>query len=160
MPSKVEANSPVANEKIGIVVSRYNDNITQRLLTAAIETLEQAGINQSRQTVVWVPGAWEIPIATQRLLSRPEIRGVVTLGAVIRGETTHDVHINTSVSQALMQLSLAAAKPVAFGVLTTNNLEQAIHRAGGNVGNRGHEAATALLEVLDALEKISPSQMS
>ncbi len=160
MPSKIEANPPVANEKIGIVVSRYNDNITQRLLTAAIETLEQAGIDQSRQTIVWVPGAWEIPIATQRLLSLPEIRGVVTLGAVIRGETTHDVHINTSVSQALMQLSLTAAKPVAFGVLTTNNLEQAIHRAGGSVGNKGHEAATALLEVLDALEKISPSQMS
>jgi 6,7-dimethyl-8-ribityllumazine synthase len=154
MPTQLGMNPTVSPGKIGIVVSRYNENITNRLLAAAIDTLKKAGYDDSRQSIVWVPGAWEIPVVTQRLLSQPDILGVVTLGAVIRGETTHDVHINTSVSQALMQLSLASAKPVAFGVLTTNNLEQAINRAGGNVGNKGEEAANALLEVLEALRNI------
>jgi 6,7-dimethyl-8-ribityllumazine synthase len=141
------------HQRIGIVVSRYNDNITQRLHDGAIKTLRQRGLIDDQVITIWVPGAWEIPIVAQELVRRPDVVGVITLGAVIRGETTHDVHINTSVSQALMQLSLASGKPVAFGVLTTNNLEQAIHRAGGNVGNKGEEAANAVLETLVALQQ-------
>ena len=154
MPVQIEPTKFASQGEIGIVVSRYNENITSRLLEAAVETLLECGVDASRQRVVWVPGAWEIPIVTQKLLDRAEILGVITLGAVIRGETTHDVHINRSVSQALMQISLAAKKPVAFGVLTTNNLEQAINRAGGNVGNKGQEAANALIEVMASLDTI------
>ena len=140
-------------QRIAIVVSRYNINITQRLLDGASETLRKHGLVDDQIVSVWVPGAWEIPVVTQELLRRPDVVGVITLGAVIRGETTHDVHINTSVSQALMQLSLSTGKPVAFGVLTTNNVEQAMHRAGGNVGNKGEEAANAILETLTALRE-------
>ncbi|MEO8268075.1 MAG: 6,7-dimethyl-8-ribityllumazine synthase [Aureliella sp.] len=134
--------------KIGIVVSTYNSNITQRLLEGSLKSLQSAGWDDQRVETVKVPGAWELPLAAQRLLDRDDVQGVVVLGAVIRGETTHDQHINRAVSQALMDLMLASGKPVGFGLLTCNTLEQAIHRAGGNVGNKGCETAEAVLAML------------
>lgn len=142
--------SPLPNEpsKIGIVVSKYNENITGKLWKAAVETLVENGIQDKDIWLVWVPGAWELTFATQKLLAKKECRGVIALGAVIRGETTHDQHINRAVSLSLMDLSVAHSKPVAFGLLTVNTLEQAIQRSGGNVGNKGNEAASALLDCL------------
>ncbi len=137
-----------ALQKIGIVVSTYNSNITQRLLEGSLKSLQSAGWNGDRVETVKVPGAWELALAAQRLLDRDEIQGVVVLGAVIRGETTHDQYINRAVSSALMDLMLASGKPVGFGLLTCNTLEQAIHRAGGNVGNKGCETAEAVLAML------------
>lgn len=134
--------------KVGIVVSSYNQNITGKLLQAAIETLQKNGVSGEDIIVAWAPGAWELPLLCQDLVEKKEVSAVISLGCVIRGETTHDQHINTSVSQALMQLSLKNSKPVAFGVLTVNTLEQAIHRSGGRVGNKGEEAATAVIEML------------
>jgi 6,7-dimethyl-8-ribityllumazine synthase len=138
----------LAQQKIGIVVSRYNDAITRKLSEAALKTLIDSGIPSQNILVVHVPGAWEIPFAVQRLVDDSNVVGVVTLGAVIRGETTHDVHINRSVSTALMQLSIDHNKPIAFGLLTVNSLEQAIQRSGGNKGNKGEECAEAILECL------------
>lgn len=134
-------------EQIGIVVSTYNSNITNRLLEGAKETLAKA--DRSFE-VTQVPGAWELPLAATWFAEKPEVAGVVTLGAVIRGETTHDQHINRAVSNALMDLMVRTGKPIGFGLLTCNTLEQAIHRAGGNVGNKGVEAAEAVLAMLDA----------
>jgi 6,7-dimethyl-8-ribityllumazine synthase len=134
--------------RFGIVVSRYHENITAKLLDGARRTLFGVGIDESSLRVAWVPGAWEIPLAAKRFVVKPDIAAVITLGCVIRGETTHDQHINHAVSAALMNLSLEYSKPVAFGVLTVNSLEQAIHRAGGNVGNKGEEAALAALAML------------
>lgn len=134
--------------KIGIVVSTYNSNITQRLLEGSLKTLQSAGWNGDRVETVKVPGAWELPLAAKRLLFRDKVQGVIVLGAVIRGETSHDQHINRAVSSALMELMLASGKPVGFGLLTCNTLEQAIHRAGGNVGNKGCETAEAVLAML------------
>ncbi len=134
--------------QIGIVVSTYNSNITQRLLEGAQATLADAGYGAERLAVVRVPGAWELPLAARQLAARPEICGLLTLGAVIRGETSHDQHINRAVSQALMQLMMESGKPIGFGLLTCNSLEQAIHRAGGNVGNKGCETAQAVLAML------------
>lgn len=134
------------NAQIGIVVSTYNSNITNRLLQGAIDTLNAAG--RTEHEVVKVPGAWEIPLAAQRLAQEENILGVVTLGAVIKGETSHDQHINRAVSQALMDLMLSTGKPMGFGLLTCNTMEQAIHRAGGNVGNKGQETAEAVLQML------------
>lgn len=134
------------NARIGIVVSTYNSNITNRLQQGAIETLSAAG--ETEHEVVKVPGAWELPLAAQRLAEQPGIVGVVTLGAVIKGETSHDQHINRAVSQALMELMLRTGKPIGFGLLTCNTMEQAIHRAGGNVGNKGQETAEAVLQML------------
>lgn len=136
--------------QIGVVVSSYNSNITGKLLEGAIATLDESGYGESRRVVVEVPGAWELPLAAIRLLSRESVAGVVTLGAVIRGETTHDQHINRAVSTALMEMMVTHQKPVGFGLLTCNTLEQAIHRAGGNVGNKGVETAQAVLAMLDA----------
>jgi 6,7-dimethyl-8-ribityllumazine synthase len=144
----MEATVPL---KIGIVVSTYNSNITQRLLEGSLKTLQSAGWQDQRVETIKVPGAWELPLAAQRLLEREEIQGVVVLGAVIRGETSHDQHINRAVSNALMDLMLASGKPVGFGLLTCNTLEQAIHRAGGNVGNKGSETAEAVLAMLEVV---------
>jgi 6,7-dimethyl-8-ribityllumazine synthase len=139
---------PAIDSKIGVVVSTYNSNITQRLQTGATETLQAAGWNQEQIETLQVPGAWELPLAAQWLLERQQVVAVLALGAVIRGETTHDQHINRAVSNALMELMLATGKPVGFGLLTCNSLEQAIHRAGGNVGNKGCETAEAVLAML------------
>lgn len=152
MPREISATSPTAllpnRHMVGIAVSKYNDHITEKLRLAAIDTLIAGGIPSEKILVVKVPGAWELPFAVQRLLASNELAGVIALGAVIKGETSHDQHINRSVSHALMQLSLDHNKPVAFGLLTVNSLEQAIHRSGGNQGNKGDECAAALLECL------------
>jgi 6,7-dimethyl-8-ribityllumazine synthase len=139
---------PTNDARIGIVVSTYNSNITQRLQTGASDTLLAAGWKSDQIETLQVPGAWELPLAAQWLLERQQIVAVLALGAVIRGETTHDQHINRAVSNALMELMLATGKPVGFGLLTCNSLEQAIHRAGGNVGNKGCETAQAVLAML------------
>lgn len=138
-----------ANDRqIGIVVSTYNSSITDKLLSGSIDTLSAAGVPREAMRIVHVPGAWELPLASRWLAQSSRIVGVITLGAVIRGETTHDQHINRAVSNALMELMQSSGKPIAFGLLTCNTLEQAIHRAGGDVGNKGEEAAQALLVML------------
>ena len=137
-----------AESKIGIVVSTYNTNITGRLQAGARQTLTEAGYTEERIVELTVPGAWELPLAARWLAEREDIAGVIALGAVIRGETSHDQHINRSVSHALMELMMQTGKPIGFGLLTCNTLEQAIHRAGGNVGNKGCETAEAVLAML------------
>ncbi len=139
---------------IAIVVSRYNESITGKLLDGAQQTLQAAGLDSERIVVARVPGAWELPLISARFLRQPNFGAVIALGAVIRGETTHDEHINRAVSLALMNLGLETGKPVAFGLLTCNTVEQAIHRSGGNVGNKGVESAEAVLEVLRLQHKL------
>ncbi len=148
MAHEILAQSQNSSGRYAIVVSTYNANITNKLLAGAIETLSAAGIASGDIVVVRVPGAWELPLAATLLAKKPSINAVITLGAVIRGETTHDQHINRAVSDALMDLMNETGKPVAFGLLTCNTLEQAIHRAGGNVGNKGCEAAEAAIDMV------------
>jgi 6,7-dimethyl-8-ribityllumazine synthase len=142
------ASKPIEPSRIAIVVSKYNDHITDKLCKAAVDTLVANGIRDQDIDVVRVPGAWELTYATQQMVKSQDCRGAIALGAVIKGETTHDQHINRAVSMGLMQLSLEHEKPIAFGLLTVNTLEQAIQRSGGNVGNKGDEAASALLDCL------------
>jgi 6,7-dimethyl-8-ribityllumazine synthase len=134
--------------------SRYNEHITGKLLAGAVETLQAAGVADGDIDVAWVPGAWEIPLVAQRFAQSEEYIAVLCLGAVIKGETTHDEHINRQVSLSLGQIALATDVPVLFGVLTCNTVEQAIHRAGGNVGNKGVECAQAALEMVRLLEQL------
>jgi len=148
MAHEILSQSQNADGRYAIVVSTYNSNITNKLLAGAIGTLTTAGIASGDIVVVRVPGAWELPLAAALLAKDPWISAVITLGAVIRGETTHDQHINRAVSNALMDLMNQTGKPIAFGLLTCNTLEQAIHRAGGNVGNKGCEAAEAAIEMV------------
>ncbi|MCA9247012.1 MAG: 6,7-dimethyl-8-ribityllumazine synthase [Planctomycetales bacterium] len=146
---------PQANgHRFAIVVSRYNESITEALLQGAVSTLTSAGVDDDAIVVVRVPGAWEIPLTANRLAASGKFDAVLTLGAVIRGETTHDEHINRAVSLGLTEASLANGIPVVFGVLTCNSLEQAIHRSGGNVGNKGQECAEAALEMAALMKQL------
>ena len=133
---------------IAIVVSRYNSSITGNLLEGALETLRAAGIDDERIVVAEVAGAWELVLPSLNFAISPPIAGVIVLGAVIRGETTHDQHINRAVTTALMNASIDSDTPIALGLLTCNSVEQAIQRSGGSVGNKGIEAAEALLDSL------------
>jgi 6,7-dimethyl-8-ribityllumazine synthase len=135
-------------DEVGIVVSTYNASITDNLLDGALYTLGAAGLAREAIRVVRVPGAWELPLAAKWLAESERIACVIALGAVIRGETTHDQYINSAVSSALMDLMQTTGKPVAFGLLTCNTLEQAIQRSGGDVGNKGQEAAEAALAMV------------
>lgn len=148
MPTEINASSRNCTGTYGIVVSTYNSNITNKLLDGAVETLTAAGLSSHEIVVAKVPGAWELPLAAKLFAEQRKVVAVLVLGAVIRGETTHDQHINRAVSNALMELMTSTGKPIAFGLLTCNTLEQAIHRSGGNVGNKGCEAAEAALEMV------------
>ncbi len=153
-PKVIEGKAGSSNHRIAVVVSRYNDMISQRILKAALETLSAKGVADQDVEVAWVPGAWEIPVVAQKMLKTGKFKGVIALGAVIRGETTHHTHIGTEVAAGLRRLTEKTGIPVAFGVLTTETLEQALARAGGKAGNKGIEAALALLETLSVLEQI------
>lgn len=153
MPQVFRGDSGPVSGRYAIVVSKYNQNITGKLLDGAIETLTAAGVADTAIDVAWVPGAWEIPLIAQKMAWNG-YAAVLCLGAVIRGETTHDQHINRQVSLSLGEIALEAGVPVLFGVLTVNSLEQAIHRAGGNVGNKGVECAQAALDMVRLLREL------
>ena len=149
-----EGDATVADARFAIVVSRYNQNITGKLLEGALATLGKHGVADDAIEVAWVPGAWELPVVAKQFAATGEFAGIICLGAVIKGETTHDLYINTQVSQSLGDLSLEYNLPVGFGLLTCQSMEQAINRAGGTVGNKGEETATAVLETLSVMRQI------
>ncbi len=140
---------------LAIVVSRYNESITGNLLAGALDTLRRREVADEQIEVAWVPGAWEIPLVAGELAASGRYLAVICLGAVIRGETTHDRHINRAVSTSLAEIGLDTGVPVLFGLLTCETVEQAIHRSGGNVGNKGSECAEAALEMIDLMAKLS-----
>lgn len=155
MPNEfVGETRPGDDAAFAIVVARYNEAITKKLLEGALATLAERGVAEKRMDVAWVPGAWELPLIARKFASSRKYAAVICLGAVIRGETTHDQHINTQVSQSLGQIALDQELPVLFGVLTCNTYEQAEARAGGAVGNKGSECALAALEMASLLAKL------
>ena len=154
MPNVFEGDTAPRDARFAIVVSRYNQSITSRLLAGAVETLTSRGVADGAIDVAWVPGAWEIPLVASRFASAGTYAAALCLGAVIKGGTTHDQHINRQVSISLGRIALDAGIPVLFGVLTCNTLEQAIHRSGGNVGNKGVECAEAALEMVSLLREL------
>lgn len=127
--------------KFGIIVSEWNEKITNSLLQACKETLQSLGAQESDITTVFVPGTYELPYGAKLLLQKNKVDAVIALGCVVRGETKHDDYINNAVSNGLMQLSLVANVPCIFGVVTTNDMKQAIDRSGGAHGNKGTESA-------------------
>jgi len=146
--------SAAAGRRFAVVVSRYNDTITRRLLDGALATLAEHGVAPAEIDVAWVPGAWEIPLVADRLARSRYYAAVLCLGAVIRGDTTHDQHINRQVSLSLGRTAVDTGVPVLFGVLTCQSLEQALQRAGGSVGNKGSECAQAALEMASLLSHL------
>lgn len=155
-----------AEGRFAIVVSRFNASVTTGLLEGALATLAAHGVSKERIDVAWVPGAFEIPTVASRLAEGGCYVAVLCLGAVIRGETTHDQHINRAVSLALAEIGVRTGVPVLFGVLTCNTLEQAIARSGGGpgtrgkdqpgsrVGNKGAECAEAALEMVNLMARL------
>jgi 6,7-dimethyl-8-ribityllumazine synthase len=154
MPNVVEPASLPATARFAIVVAEWNKHITQKLLDGAVDTLVSHAVADELIDVAWVPGSWEVPLVAGRMAGSGQYAAVICLGAVIKGETTHDEHINRAVSLALMELGLETEVPLLMGVLTCNTLEQAIHRAGGNVGNKGSECAEAALKMVGLLARL------
>jgi 6,7-dimethyl-8-ribityllumazine synthase len=140
---------------VALVVSRWNEFITERLKDGAIKTLIRHGIPEENITVVNCPGAYEIPLTAQTLLDTGKYDGIVCLGAVIRGSTPHFDYVCNAVNNGISQLNLSSGKPVTFGVLTTDTIDQAIERSGTKAGNKGEEASTALLEMISLINKIN-----
>ncbi len=140
--------------RVGILVSRYNETVTERLLAGAQACLRERGVGPERVDVLRVPGAGELPLAARTLAARGGYAAVVALGAVIRGETAHFDYVAGEASRGLMEVALHYGIPVGFGVLTCDTLAQALARAGGDAGNKGHEAASA---ALDAAALLAPA---
>lgn len=134
--------------KIGIVVSKWNEDITEALLLGAIDGLKAAGVSSKNILVRHVPGSFELPLAAQQLGQKKEVSGVICLGCLIKGDTPHFEVIAQATAAGIMEVGLKLNKPVVFGVITTLNRQQAIDRCGGKLGNKGEEAAVTLLEML------------
>lgn len=136
-----------AGKKFGLVVSEYYPEITTALLEGAKQTLIENGAKEEDIFIQYVPGAFEIPLGCVQLYKDKKCDAMIALGCVIKGETDHDKYINQSVASALMNLSLTSGKPFSFGVLTTNDYQQAVDRAGGKAGNKGIEAAVSAIKM-------------
>ena len=134
--------------RFAIVAARFNSFIVERLVDGALDALKRHGAETENITVVRVPGSWEIPFACARLANSDKLDAVIALGAVIRGSTPHFEHVSSEVSKGVAQVALSSGTPVAFGVLTTDTIEQAIERAGTKAGNKGFDAALAAIELV------------
>ena len=139
---------------IGIIVSKFNDQITQNLLEGAKSTLLAHGVIESNITVVFVPGAFEIPVVASHLAYSLEYDGVICLGAVIKGETDHYEYVASQASKGILDVSIESGVPIAFGVLTTRNSEHALARSGGDKGNIGSSCASTIIETINAISKL------
>ena len=151
----LEGNLSASPYSFGIVVSRFNNFITQRLLDGAVDCLRRHGAEESAIEVAYCPGGFEIPQVAQQLSASGKYDAVICLGCIIRGETPHFEYVANAVSTGLAKIALENPTPIVFGVLTTDSLEQAIERAGAKSGNKGWDAALAAIELADLRTKIS-----
>jgi 6,7-dimethyl-8-ribityllumazine synthase len=158
----VEANLDGTGLRIGIVVTRFNDTVTRRLLDGALDALRRHGARADDITVAWVPGGWELPVVVRRMAQRGQVDAVIALAAVVRGQTAHFDYVAGNAA-TVGRVADDTGVPVAFGVLTTETWEQAVDRAGGKRGNAGAEAALAAIEtarVLEAIDKPATTDAS
>jgi 6,7-dimethyl-8-ribityllumazine synthase len=140
--------------KFGIVVGRFNEFIGGKLLEGALDALKRHGVKEEDIDIAWVPGAFEIPLVAKKMAKSPKYDGVICLGAVIKGSTSHYDYVCSEVTKGIASVSLESEKPVMFGVLTTNTIEQAIERAGTKAGNKGYESAVSAIEMANLLKTI------
>jgi 6,7-dimethyl-8-ribityllumazine synthase len=154
MPKTLEGKLVSKGKKYGIVISRFNEFISNKLLGGALDALNRHGVLENEITVAWVPGSFEIPIAAQKMAESGKYDAVIALGAVIRGGTPHFDYIAAEVAKGVAHVSLATHVPVMFGVLTTDTIEQAIERAGTKAGNKGFDAAVGAIEMVNLMEQM------
>ena len=147
----IEGKLVAGKGKFAIVASRFNEFIVSKLISGAEDTLVRHGVDTDDITLVWVPGAFEIPLAAQKLAQSGKYCAIVCLGAVIRGSTSHYDYVCNEVSKGIAQVNLTTGVPAAFGIVTTENIEQAIERAGTKAGNKGADAALTALELANLL---------
>ena len=151
---KIETNLTLGSQKVAIVTGRFNEFITSKLHGGAVDTLVRHGADIQNIDEVWVPGAFEIPLICQKLASTKKYDAIIALGAVIRGSTPHFDYVCNEVAKGVSHVSLKFDIPVAFGVLTTDSIEQAIERAGTKAGNKGCDAAISVIEMINLSNKI------
>ncbi|MDK6232923.1 6,7-dimethyl-8-ribityllumazine synthase [Aerococcus sanguinicola] len=149
-----EGNLYTDDMKVGIVVSRFNDFITSKLLGGAVDSLKREGVAEEAIDVAWVPGAFEIPLLAKKMAETGRYDAIICLGAVIRGATSHYDYVCAEVSKGISQVSMATGLPVLFGVITTDTIEQAIERAGSKAGNKGSECAQAAIEMVNVIRAV------
>jgi 6,7-dimethyl-8-ribityllumazine synthase len=148
----------VRKQRFAIIVSRFNEFVSSRLLSGSIDTLQRHGCDPASITVVWVPGAWELPLTAARIAETGRFEAIICLGCVIRGETPHFDYVAGEAAKGIAQVSLQSKLPVIFGVLTAETLEQAVHRAGAKAGNKGADAALAAIEMSNLFAKLDGSK--
>lgn len=141
-------------ERFCIIVARFNEFITSKLLSGATDELKRHGVDEKNIDIVWVPGAFEIPFIAKKCAETKKYDAIITLGAVIRGATPHFDYVSNEAAKGVAQVSLSQNIPVIFGILTTDNIEQAIERAGTKAGNKGSEAAKTAIELVSLVKKI------
>lgn len=154
MPNVVQGNFDAAGKKFGIVVARFNEFIGTKLLEGAIDMLTRHGVADDAITVAWTPGAFELPLAAKKMAESEKYDAVIALGCVIRGATAHFDYVAGEAAKGIGQVSLQTGKPVIFGVLTTDTIEQAIERSGTKAGNKGADCAMAAIEMANLLEQL------
>ncbi|MBD3170790.1 MAG: 6,7-dimethyl-8-ribityllumazine synthase [candidate division Zixibacteria bacterium] len=154
MPRIIEAKLTAAGKKFAIVVSRFNEFFTEKLLEGALDCLNRHDCNDDDITIIRVPGSFEIPYAAQKLAESKKYDAVIAIGTVVRGDTPHFDYIASEVAKGIAKVSLDSGVPVIFGVITTDNLEQAIERAGTKAGNKGWHAALSAIEMANLMQQI------
>lgn len=152
--NKFEGKLVAEGLKVGIIVGRFNEFIGGKLLDGALDGLIRHGVKEEDIDVAWVPGAFEIPLIAKKMAKNDKYDAVICLGAVIKGATSHYDYVCNEVSKGIASVSLECEKPVLFGVLTTNNIEQAIERAGSKAGNKGYECAVSAIEMANLINVI------
>jgi 6,7-dimethyl-8-ribityllumazine synthase len=160
MSTATSAKLDAAGMRLALVVSRFNEFITSRLLAGAQDALIRHNAGEKDLHVVWVPGSWELPLAAKALDASGRVDPVICLGCVIRGDTTHHQYIANEATKGLAQVSLETGVPIGFGVLTTETIEQAVERAGAKAGNKGADAALSAVEMVNLLREIGPGRKS
>ena len=140
--------------KAGIIASRFNEIITNKLLGGAVDGLVRHGVEENNITAAWVPGAFEIPVIAEKMAASKKYDAIICVGAVIRGSTTHYDYVCNEVSKGISQVSMKTGVPVLFGVITTENIEQAIERAGSKAGNKGYDCALSAIEMVNLIKQL------
>ena len=154
MPKTIEGKLVAKGKKFALIVSRFNEFISSKLLDGAIDGLARHGVKEDEMTVAWVPGSWEIPYTASRMAKSGKYDAVICLGAVIRGSTPHFDYISAEVAKGIATTGMSTGVPTIFGVITCDTIEQAIERAGTKAGNKGFDAAVAAIEMVNLFAQI------
>ena len=154
MSVNIHGHFDAKGKKFAIIVSRFNEFISSKLVEGALDCFQRHGVSENNVSIYWVPGSFEIPLIAQQVANKKEIDAIICLGAVIRDSTPHFDYISAEVSKGIANVSLETKKPVIFGIITSDTLEQAIERAGTKSGNKGWDAALNAIEMADLVKKI------